>query len=84
MKRGVVPLAPTSDYDLFETPIDHILPPMKWALSLKTSCASFMIDEDFILGLQVGLLSIFLFICVDPYHLNYSRHQAILKKGSGV
>jgi len=42
-------------FDLFMSPIQFIYPPRSRMLEVKSSCTSWMIDEDYILGLGVGV-----------------------------
>lgn len=46
--------APASNFEVFREPIAHIMPTKRWPLLFRTSCNSFMIDEDFVLGLEVS------------------------------
>lgn len=42
-----------NDFNIYCQPLRHILLPRRWTLALKTTCSSFLIGEDFVLGLRV-------------------------------
>lgn len=52
---GPIKEAEPKTFDLFMPPIRFIYPPRSRMLAVKSSCTSWMIDEDYILGLGVGV-----------------------------
>jgi hypothetical protein len=58
LTRDHIEEAPRSNFDIFREDIHHILPPRRRGMTVTSCCSSWMIDEDFILGLNVsGYLS---------------------------
>jgi hypothetical protein len=57
LERDPIQDGPKLNFGLFTEDIVHILPPRRRTLSFETTCTSFMVDEDLILGLNVSGIS---------------------------